>query len=310
MFNTTHTFVGVAIARAGADKWSRKAIATAVIASNFPDIDSIAGFWGTASYLEHHRGITHSFVGVPIFALVLAAAMRLFSEKFWETYAIALIAMATHPALDYLNSYGTRPLLPFSGNWYYGDILFIIDPYLDIALALGLTASWVWPHRRQYAIWITMALALSYIAVRVELRNTVLSEVRQLTATREAERFAVLPNINPLRWEVIAESQSHVMRFDWDTRTHARVDTATRMDIAPPSAIIERATTTRSAKAILRFARFPVTTIDRFPSAYRVTFMDFRFYRESTSTALATEVTLDESMNVMNEQISFVRKIN
>src|SRR5215510_5741487 len=168
MFNTTHTFVGLAIARTGAAKWAPHAAVTAVIASNFPDIDSIAGLWGTAAYLDHHRGITHSLIGVPIFALVLSGVMYIFSEKFWKTYAIALIAMATHPALDYLNSYGTRPLLPFSGRWFYGDILFIFDPYLDIALALGLTSSWVWPHRRQWAIWITMALALSYVALRVE----------------------------------------------------------------------------------------------------------------------------------------------
>src|SRR5690349_21979895 len=137
MFNTTHTFVGLAIARTGAAKWAPHAAVTAVIASNFPDIDSIAGFWGTASYLDHHRGITHSLIGVPILSLLLSLVMYFFSGNFVRTYAVALIAMVTHPALDYLNPYGVRPFLPMNGTWYYGDTLFIFDPYLDAALLIG-----------------------------------------------------------------------------------------------------------------------------------------------------------------------------
>src|SRR5437867_12265765 len=51
MFNSTHTFVGLAIAKTGAEKSVRYATATAVIASNLPDIDRIAGLWGTATTL-------------------------------------------------------------------------------------------------------------------------------------------------------------------------------------------------------------------------------------------------------------------
>ena len=99
MFNSTHTFVGLAIARTAPEKWVRNATATAVIASNLPDIDSIAGLWGTAAYLDHHRGITHSLIGVPLLALLLSSVIYFFSGKFGKTYAIAVIAMATHPVL-------------------------------------------------------------------------------------------------------------------------------------------------------------------------------------------------------------------
>src|SRR5215510_6041489 len=129
MFNSTHTFVGLAIARTGVDKWVRYATATAVIAANLPDVDIVAALSGTPSYIDFHRGITHSLIGVPILALLLAAAMYPFSGKFRKTYAIALIAMATHPLLDFTNSYGWRPFVPFNGRWFYGDILFVFDPY-------------------------------------------------------------------------------------------------------------------------------------------------------------------------------------
>src|SRR5215471_7872488 len=106
MFNSTHTLAGFAIAKTGGDKWGRYATATAVIAANLPNIDSVAGFWGTASYLDHHRGITHSLIGVPILSLLLSLVMYFFSGNFVRTFAVALAAMATHPALDYLNPYG------------------------------------------------------------------------------------------------------------------------------------------------------------------------------------------------------------
>src|SRR5689334_9822859 len=134
MFNSTHTFVGLLIGKTGTERWAPYGLATAVIASNLPDVDSIAGLWGTATYLDHHRGITHSLIGIPVLALILSAIIYFFSGNFGKTYAIALIAMATHPALDYLNPYGIRPFLPWNTKWYYGDLVFIFDPYLDLIL--------------------------------------------------------------------------------------------------------------------------------------------------------------------------------
>jgi hypothetical protein len=152
---------------------------------------------------------------------------------------------------------------------------------------------------------------LLYIAARVELHNMAVSQVRQSANIRDADRLAVLPNVNPRQWDVIAESKSQIVRFDWDAWSQVRVESSvTTLDSASQSGIIEHARTTPDARAMFRFARFPVTRLHKLPSGYRVTFMDFRFYREPAKTALATEVTLDESMKVLNEQTSFVQKIN
>jgi membrane-bound metal-dependent hydrolase YbcI (DUF457 family) len=169
MFNTTHTLAGFAVARMGGEKWGRYAIATAVIAANLPDIDSIAGFWGTAAYLDHHRGITHSLIGVPILSLLLSALMYFFSGNFLKTFAVALLAMATHPALGYLNPYGLRPFLPMNGTWYYGDTLFIFDPYLDAALLIGLILGARYPRLRQTGAILSLLLGVVYIGARMEL---------------------------------------------------------------------------------------------------------------------------------------------
>ena len=46
--------------------------------------------------------------------------------------------MLTHPALDWLNTYGIRLLMPFDGRWFYGDVLFIVDPWVWLLLGTAV----------------------------------------------------------------------------------------------------------------------------------------------------------------------------
>jgi inner membrane protein len=312
MFNSTHTFVGLAVARSGVDKWAPHAAATAVIASNLPDIDIITMFSGTAAYIDLHRGITHTLMGVPVLALLLAAAMSLFTGKFWRTYAVALIAMATHPLLDYANTYGLRPFLPFDGTWYYGDVLFIIDPYIDLVLLLGIVVGQRKPNARRMTAWLSIAIVVAYIGMRTELHAMAASKLAA-TAARipGVVKSAVFPTIfDPLRWEGIIETKTSVSKIHVHAlRGPADADELVSMDLGPPSEIVTRASTARSAATLLRFARFPVTRVERLPPGYRVTFLDFRFYSETTNTALASEVILDESLHVVQESMSFVQRL-
>ncbi len=46
----------------------------------------------------------------------------------------------SHVFLDFLNSYGVRLLMPFSDRWFYGDALYIVDPWMYLALGGGVCA--------------------------------------------------------------------------------------------------------------------------------------------------------------------------
>ena len=52
---------------------------------------------------------------------------------------LSYLACLTHPFLDWLNNYGMRWWMPFKGTWYYGDSVFIMDPWLWLLLGLGWT---------------------------------------------------------------------------------------------------------------------------------------------------------------------------
>lgn len=43
---------------------------------------------------------------------------------------LAFLAVWSHPLLDGLNTYGIRLFMPLDGTWFYGDALFIMDPWM------------------------------------------------------------------------------------------------------------------------------------------------------------------------------------
>jgi inner membrane protein len=306
MFNSTHTLVGIAIARAGMDRWVPRAAVTAAIAANLPDIDIVTALSGTGTYLKYHRGITHTFLGIPVLALILTVVIYLFSGSFWKIYFLALIAMATHPVLDFTNTYGLRPFLPWDGRWYYGDLLPIIDPYLDSMLLIGILLGEFFKDKKQLITWLSLGFILVYLGARVELRSLATSQLETLAAkTPGTEKWGVSPEIlNPLAWEGIVQSPKQMLKVSL-----APLDGLTteirRMDRDSSVQIPKQALESESAVALLPFARFPVMKLQKTDFGYRVLIFDFRFHNDRTDTALGTEIILDGSYQITKESLSF-----
>jgi inner membrane protein len=126
--NLTHSLVGLAAAKAGLERRTPYATFMCVAAANLPDIDIVALVRGPAFYLKHHRGITHSIVGTltlaVVFPLLFYAAERVWARargsepraRLKGLLVCSLLLSASHPLLDWTNSYGVRPLLPWDGR--------------------------------------------------------------------------------------------------------------------------------------------------------------------------------------------------
>jgi inner membrane protein len=148
--NLTHTLTGVLLGRAGLKRLTGRITAALVIASNLPDIDSfIAPLWGEAP-IEAHRGFTHGIGGMLLLPFFTLAIVLLWERlrpgnipvRPASLLLVAFIGGLFHSLLDYLTSYGTRLLEPFSDQWFYGDAWFIVDPWVWLALIIGLELSW------------------------------------------------------------------------------------------------------------------------------------------------------------------------
>jgi inner membrane protein len=177
MDNLTHTFVGIASAKAGLEKLSPGATALCLLAANSPDSDIIVLAFGDRwDFLQHHRGITHAIVGVIGLAILLPLVIH-FVDRLWSRLRdhpprtklkglmlASLIVSATHPLLDWTNNYGIRFLLPWSQKWSYGDLVFIVDPYLWLILG---GASFLLTARTKLLkfTWAALAAVLTFLIV-------------------------------------------------------------------------------------------------------------------------------------------------
>ncbi|MCP3139175.1 metal-dependent hydrolase [Pyxidicoccus xibeiensis] len=143
MDNLAHSLVGAWMAEAGLKRTTPLATATLVIGANLPDVDAVFALGGSDVSLYWRRGWTHGVLALSLWPFVLAGLMMLYDRyvrrrrhpelppaRFGPLLVCSVLSVLSHPALDWLNTYGVRLLMPFDGTWFYGDTLFIIDPWV------------------------------------------------------------------------------------------------------------------------------------------------------------------------------------
>ena len=165
----THFMTGACLARAGFNRKAAYATLAMTLAAETPDLDVLWSIRGPVANFQHHRGITHTFLALPVEALVVVVFVwlvhkwrerRLSREqssmpdragatppsltaaplRWGLLYGFVLIALLSHILLDWTNNYGVRPLFPFHPHWYAGSFVFIFEPVMFLALLLGLLA--------------------------------------------------------------------------------------------------------------------------------------------------------------------------
>ncbi|MFT4026151.1 MAG: metal-dependent hydrolase [Novosphingobium sp.] len=187
MDNLTHSLIGAVLGQAGLKRKTGLGMPTLVIAANIPDIDGVCMPLGTVS-LAMRRGITHGPIAMLVLPLLLTGIMVWFDrgqarrgkrpadrppvDPAW-LLVLACIGCLSHPLFDWMNSYGIRLLEPFSHRWFYGDALFIVDPWLLAMLIAGVWLARRWQSVRParvaiaaVAAYLTLNLAISGLAVQ------------------------------------------------------------------------------------------------------------------------------------------------
>ena len=176
-----HTLVGAALAETRLGSVGRTTLAgpALILGANAPDIDAVTMFLGRDVSLGFRRGWTHGALAMVALPLVLTGLLLLADRAVaaWRgrepraragpLLALSTLAVLSHPALDWLNTYGVRFLMPFDGTWYYGDALFIVDPWVWLLAAtpvvLAHSAS-----RASAAGWIVLGIAATSLITGFE----------------------------------------------------------------------------------------------------------------------------------------------
>src|SRR5687767_15197989 len=104
MDTLTHALSGALLARATAPRSAPprslpRRVAAGFFAAAAPDLDFVIGFVGPVEYLLHHRGVTHSLILLPLWALifswVLAKILR--EPRGWRVfYDVTALSLLVH----------------------------------------------------------------------------------------------------------------------------------------------------------------------------------------------------------------------
>ena len=210
--------MGALIGQAGLKRKTGLAMPALIIGANIPDIDAACFFWlDGVEHLAFRRGITHGPPAMILLPLILAGMLRGFDRwqqsrgkrpekrlpvSFGWLFALSLVGCLSHPALDWLNVYGVRLLEPFSSQWFYGDVLFIIDVWLWGLL--GFATWWSLRQERKGGDWQrtgrqALAIALAYIGLNAAI--TYNNETVQGALLEPYPRVAIASPVPAAFWQ-------------------------------------------------------------------------------------------------------------
>jgi len=286
MDNVCHTLVGAAMAHAGLKRLTPYATGTLMLAANISDVDVLVFVTGE-SPVAFRRGWTHGVVGqallpIGLTLLVMAwARWRRPTEPVRPGWLLALsyLALYSHLFLDFLNNYGVRLLAPVEWRWFYGDAVYIVDPWLWLVLGAGV---WV-ARRKQTPQPAVMALGAATGYVVVMLAAAVITReavIREWRAERGYDPSALMVGpmpVTPFSRAVIIDAGDHyetgVYRL-WSPRLQLDAARIPKNDRAPELAAARAAPAVRS---FLVWSRFPFWQVRRTDHGAEVTVRDVRF---------------------------------
>ena len=219
MDTLTHALSGALVARATASAKAPprsipRRVAAGFFAAAAPDLDFVIGFVGPVEYLLTHRGVTHSLVLLPAWALALSwlLAKLLREPGGWRAlYGVTALALL-RTSWAIITSFGTMILAPFS-DWRAAiGTTFIIDLWFSGIIVAGLIASALFYKSKIPAVAASVVLA-GYVGFQyVQKEEAVdLGEQHAASLGLKNAKVSVHPRpVSPFNWTVfVSDDEAH-----------------------------------------------------------------------------------------------------
>ncbi len=334
--------------RAGLNRKTALATATLTLAAEAPDLDVLGRLRGPAFGFAHHRGFTHSFLGVPIDAIVVLGFIylvwRLRGRKIrdphlpprWRLlFLYACLAGLSHILLDFTNNYGVRPFWPFSERWYSWDIVFIFEPIMFTMLLLGLIVPPLFslidrevgtrprgPRGRVAAALALIGVALLWGVRDFEHRRALAALSVRTYQGAEPLRVSAYPALSdPFRWYGVVETPAFFVLAPVNS-LGPEVDPDGELTIRykpEETPITLAAKRSYLGRVYLSWAQYPISETEILSApekGYIVEFEDLRFAQlpsllgrgRQRRSALGAGVELDQNLHVVGDMFGMGEK--
>jgi inner membrane protein len=323
--------------RAGLNRKTALATATVTLAAEAPDLDVLGRFKGPVFGFAHHRGFTHSFLGIAMVSAVVVGFMYLvwrlrgrrmkdpnLPPRWGLLFAFAYLAGLSHILLDCTNNYGVRPFWPFSEKWYSWDIVFIVDPIILILLVSGLVLPTLFsfidheigvrrkvpPGRWGATIALLGVVALWGVRNYEHQRSVNALEARTYENADPLRASAYPLWWNPFRWVGVVETRNFYATMMVDSMT-PEVDPGGEMQILykpEETPVTLAAKRSYLGRVYLDWAKYPISETEPLASGeqgYIVRFKDLRFQRSGSrgASVLSAYIQLDHDLKVVEENM-------
>lgn len=296
------------------------------LAAEAPDLDVFWGFKGPVYGFAHHRGFTHSFLGLVLMSGIVTGFIYLvwrlrgrktnipnLPPRWGLLFLFAYVAGISHILLDYTNNYGVRPFWPFWENWYSWDIVFIVEPALYIILIAGLILPLIFsrneplPRGRWAAVLALVCVAGLYAARDHEHRKAVHAMASSNFKGAAPLRASAYPFYwNIYEWHGVAETKGFFATTALDSRA-GDLDSQELQFIAkrPETPATLAAKRSYLGRVYLDWAQYPLLTEEPSEDGFTVEFTDLRFSYQvfrGQRTPLSATVELDSYLHVIGER--------
>ena len=179
-----------------------------------PDLDFVISYVGPVEYILHHRGVTHSLILLPLWAFLLAGLCAvIWRDRPWQAYfGIIAMCLGIHIAGDWITSFGTMVLAPFSDLRVGIGTTFIIDLWFTGIILAGLVTGAVWRRSSVPAI-AGLAALCGYVAFQGVLQQRAIDwgeAYARDSGLKQAEVSAQPRPVSPFNWLVIVSSGDDV----------------------------------------------------------------------------------------------------
>jgi inner membrane protein len=338
----THFLTGACLGRAGFNRKTALATATLTLAAEAPDLDVLGRFRGPTFGFAHHRGFTHSFLGILLVSALVVGVLYLIwrwrglevskhglKPRWGLLYGYACLAGLSHILLDFTNNYGVRPFWPFSERWYSWDIVFIVEPIILLLLIGGLVVPSLFslineeigarqrgPKGKVAAMVALVGVVLLWGLRDFEHRRAVAALESRIYKGAEPIRASAYPYwFNPFRWSGVVETHDFfavmlVNSLAPEVDPDDRMQTRYKPEETPVTMAAKKSYVGR---VYLDWAKYPVTEAQELSPpqrGYIVRFYDLRYrYPDIIGrNTLSAGVELDQDLRVVAEFFGLRRK--
>jgi inner membrane protein len=274
-----------------------------IAGSHAPDFDTVMKLRNNATYIRHHRGISHSVPAVIFWGIFIAGIIYMFVPQvnFLHLWLWTFLAVILHVFVDIFNAYGTQAYRPFTHKWIAHGFINTFDPYIFTLHIAGIGA-WVLGANPGYTWLIIYAVITLYYIKRYMDKREITKKIKDYFP--DTESIATSPTIKQNYWRVAITTKD---KFYVGTVGNGHIEIIDEFDRLPlpDSDIMKVAIKDKNIAAFLNFSPVYRWEINDFDDFTEVRLIDLR-YRSKGHYPFVAVVQIDDNGNVMSSYTGWI----